>query len=198
MKASGTPQVAKAICECSTFEQNRLLGSSLHGDNMAIKLRALVVDDSKVMRHMVMETLKKTGLAEFEFVEAVDGQDALDKLPAGDFGIAFVDWSMPNMTGVEFVRAARKWAEDKERDPIPMVMVTSEKTVAKIEEAMDQAGAESFISKPFTVEEMQVKLKRVVEKAATLKARANRQAAVEAAPPAPPPQAGGFFSKLFG
>jgi two-component system chemotaxis response regulator CheY len=161
---------------------------------MAIKLRALVVDDSKVMRHMVMETLKKSGLAEFEFVEAVDGQDALNQLPTGDFSIAFVDWNMPNMTGVEFVRAARNWAKDKDRDPIPMVMVTSEKTIAKIEEAMDQAGAESFISKPFTAEEMQVKLKRVVEKAATLKARANRQAAADAAPP----PGGGFFGKLFG
>jgi two-component system chemotaxis response regulator CheY len=164
---------------------------------MNIKLRALVVDDSKVMRHMVMETLKKTGLAEFEFAEAVDGQDALTQIQAGDFAIAFVDWNMPNMTGVEFVRAARKWAQDKDRDPIPMVMVTSEKTVAKVEEAMDQAGAESFISKPFTVEEMQVKLKRVVTMAATLRARANRQAATDAAPAAPP-AGGGFFSKLFG
>jgi two-component system chemotaxis response regulator CheY len=165
---------------------------------MNIKLRALVVDDSKVMRHMVMETLKKTDLAEFEFAEAVDGQDALTKLQEQDFHVAFIDWNMPNMTGVEVVRAARLWAGEQKREPIPMVMVTSEKALAKVQEAVDVAGAEAFISKPFTVAEMQAKLERVVKKAVDVRLRAMRgtvsaEAALEPAPPT-----GGFFSKLFG
>ncbi len=159
---------------------------------MNVKLRALVVDDSKVMRHMVMETLKKTGLAEFEFTEAVDGQDALTKLPDGGFQIAFIDWNMPNMTGVEFVRAARRWFLEQKKLPMPMVMVTSEKTLGKIQEAVDEAGADSFISKPFTPDEMKAKLARVIEKAVDVQVQTMRAAAPEPAP------TGGFFSKLFG
>lgn len=164
---------------------------------MNIKLRALVVDDSKVMRHMVMETLKKTELAEFEFAEAVDGADALTQLQSGgDFHIVFVDWNMPNMTGVEMVRAARMWALEQKREPIPMVMVTSEKTMAKVQEAVDEAGAEAFISKPFTPAEMQTKLERVVRKAVEVRLRAMRDG--PAAEPEPVAAGGGFFGRLFG
>ena len=144
---------------------------------MLLKLKALVVDDSRVMRTMVMESLKKTQLAEFEFVEAEDGRDALDKMAAHPIHIAFVDWNMPNMTGIEFVRAARAKAKEEKEFPIPMVMVTSEKTMGKIEEAMDQAGADGFIIKPFTADEMAKKLAKVVERAGQLQIRKLRMAA---------------------
>ncbi|MDM7914998.1 MAG: response regulator [Candidatus Eisenbacteria bacterium] len=120
-----------------------------------MKLRAMVIDDSKVMRTMVMESLKKTGLAEFDFTEAGDGQDALGKFHPKKIDIVFADWNMPNMSGVDFVREVR--AMDK-TDHIPIVMVTSEKTIAKMEEALDEAGANAFISKPFTVDYLIQKL----------------------------------------
>jgi two-component system chemotaxis response regulator CheY len=164
---------------------------------MNIKLRALVVDDSKVTRHMVMETLKKTGLAEFEFVQAVDGQDGLNQLQAGDVHIAFVNWNMPNMTGVEFVRAARQWTVAQNQEPIPVVMVSSEKTMAQVQEAVDEAGAEAFISQPFTVDEMHKRLERVVVKAVDIRLRAMRKSHPQPEPPAAVPANGGFFGKLF-
>ena len=144
---------------------------------MLHKLKAMVVDDSRVMRNMVMEALKKSQLAEFEFLEAEDGQDALNKLAANPVHIAFVDWNMPNMTGIEFIKAARATAKTAKEVPIPMVMVTSEKTMGKIEEAMDQAGADGFIIKPFTAEEMAKRLVKVVERAAQLQIRKAREAA---------------------
>jgi two-component system chemotaxis response regulator CheY len=137
-----------------------------------MKLKALVIDDSRVMRNMVIQSLQKTKLSEFDFVEAEDGADALTKFNPNEFNIAFVDWNMPNMTGVEFVRKVR---EKEEFEHMPMVMVTSEKTMGKIQEALDGAGADCFICKPFTVEELQVKLKKVIEKAQQMQMRRQRR-----------------------
>ena len=116
-------------------------------------LKALVIDDSRVMRNMVMQSLQKTKLADFTFIEAEDGVDALAKFNPSEIHIAFVDWNMPNMTGVDFVRKVRAMGN---ADDIPMVMVTSEKSMGKVQEALDEAGADSYLCKPFTVEEMQV------------------------------------------
>jgi two-component system, chemotaxis family, chemotaxis protein CheY len=125
-----------------------------------MKLRALVVDDSRVMRAMVMDSLRKTHLAEFEFCEAEDGADALGKFNPKKTDIIFADWNMPNMSGVEFVREVRAMGKTEH---IPIIMVTSEKTISKMEEALDSAGANAFISKPFTVEYMQQKLGPVLD-----------------------------------
>jgi two-component system chemotaxis response regulator CheY len=161
---------------------------------IAMKVKALVVDDSGIMRKMVMKTVTEAKFGEFEFVEAEDGQVALEKMKAIDFDIAFVDWNMPNMTGVDFVREVRKVEKGSGNEAIPMVMVTSEKTMGKIQEALDEAGADGFISKPFTVEELQVKLKKHVEKAQLLRVRKNRLTA----PPAQTEAAsGGWFGKIF-
>jgi two-component system chemotaxis response regulator CheY len=130
-----------------------------HKGELEMKLRALVVDDSRIMRAMVMESLKKSNLAEFEFTEAVDGADAVKKFHRDKFDIIFADWNMPNMSGVEFARHVRGLGKTEH---IPIVMVTSEKTMSKVEEALDGAGANAFISKPFTVEYLVQKLSRVV------------------------------------
>jgi two-component system, chemotaxis family, chemotaxis protein CheY len=125
-----------------------------------MKLRALVVDDSRIMRSMVMESLRKTNLAEFEFTEAVDGADAVQKFNRDKIDIIFADWNMPNMSGVDFARHVRSLGKTEH---IPIIMVTSEKTLSKMEEALDNAGANAFISKPFTVEYMLQKLGKVVD-----------------------------------
>ena len=125
-----------------------------------MKLRALVIDDSRVMRAMVMQSLQQTHLADFEFTEAVDGADALQKFNPKKTDIVFADWNMPNMTGIEFVREVRS---NGKTEHIPIIMVTSEKTVSKVEEALDQAGATMFISKPFTVDYLLKKLGPVID-----------------------------------
>jgi len=133
---------------------------------------ALVVDDSKIMRKLVMRSLRQTSLANFTFVEAEDGQDALDKFAASKVQICFVDWNMPRRTGIEFVRALRK---DHSKD-VPVVMVTTERTMGRIEEAMDDAGADSYIVKPFTADVLKQKLGPIFSKLSS--------------------SSGGFFSKL--
>jgi two-component system chemotaxis response regulator CheY len=156
------------------------------------KLKALVIDDSGIMRKMVMQSLAKTGLAEFEFVEAGDGAEALALFDPNEFDIAFIDWNMPNMTGIEFVVAAKAKIKQMDAEQIPLVMVTSEKTISKLEEALDQAGADSFISKPFTVDELKVKLKKPIDKAKLCFIRRSRRKNEEAAAAAP--VKAGFFS----
>jgi two-component system chemotaxis response regulator CheY len=161
------------------------------------KLKALVIDDSRIMRQMVMESLRKAKHAEFEFTEAEDGQVALAKLAETDVHIAFVDWNMPNMSGIKFVRAVRAIEKRDDKEPIPMVMVTSEKTLSKVEEALDEAGADSFISKPFTVETLELKLKKVIEKATLVQVRRLRRQREMAAPVAAASEKKGFFGNLF-
>ena len=141
-----------------------------------MKLRALVVDDSRVMRSMVMQQLRRSTQAEFEFTEAEDGVDALKKFHPSKIDIAFVDWNMPNMSGIEFVRRVRSMGKTEH---VPIVMVTSEKTVGKLEEALDDAGANAFISKPFTNEILDRKLAPLIK---DMEERASSR--------------GGFFSKL--
>jgi len=143
-------------------------------------IRALVIDDSKVMRNMVMNTLRQTQLGIFEFTEAVDGADGLAKFSPSTVDICFVDWNMPNMTGIEFVRKARAGGGTFN---IPMVMVTSEQTVSKIDEALTQAGADAFICKPFTPEAMKAKLEKIIAKVLLAKNPVEKK--------------GGFFSSMF-
>jgi two-component system chemotaxis response regulator CheY len=117
-------------------------------------IHALVVDDSAIMRKMVMRSLRETQLAEFEFTEAGDGVEALEKFNGDKMNIIFVDWNMPNMNGLDFARKVR----ETQKRHIPIIMVTTESTMAKVEEALDHAGVDSFIVKPFTVEVLQKKL----------------------------------------
>ena len=145
-------------------------------------MTALVVDDSRVMRNMVMQALTKARLATFTFIEASDGLDALTKFDPKTIDMCFVDWNMPNMNGVEFVKKARSGGAAFH---VPMVMVTSERAVAKIEEALTAAGADGYICKPFTPEDMQVKLQKIIAKV-----ESRKQGAAPAA-------GAGFFSGMF-
>ena len=85
---------------------------------MDITIKALVIDDSRIMRSMVMDGLTKAKLAQFEFVEAEDGEDALAKFNPDQIHIAFVDWNMPKMSGVDFVRKVRALPADTEHIPL--------------------------------------------------------------------------------
>ncbi|MBO6537080.1 MAG: response regulator [Balneolaceae bacterium] len=113
------------------------------------KIRALVVDDSKIMRSQVKRALDQVSIAEFEYEEAMDGEDALEKFN-DDIDMLFVDWNMPKMTGVEFARAVR----DQGYDSIPIIMVTAEKSMGKVDKALTEGGADEYITKPFTADKM--------------------------------------------
>lgn len=115
----------------------------------------LVVDDFSTMRRIVRNLLKELGFTNVE--EAEDGVDALSKLRGGNFQFVVSDWNMPNMTGIELLRAIRADASLKH---LPVLMVTAEAKKENIIEAA-QAGASGYVVKPFTAATLDEKLKKI-------------------------------------
>ena len=128
-----------------------------------LKLRALVVEDCAVMRRLLMQMLPLTGLAEFRFVEAENGADAVARFHPEKIDIAFVDCNMPRLSGIDFVRKVRAMENAAH---IPIVMVTGIGTMGNVQEALDDAGADLYITKPYTIEELRRKLARVIDEIA--------------------------------
>ena len=115
-------------------------------------MKALVVDDSRGIRMIVARAMKAFG---FEVVEAGDGREALERLAeSGPFDVALVDWNMPVMTGIDFIRAVRK--DDRYRD-LAMIMVTTESEQHRVVAAL-AAGASEYVMKPFTSDILGAKL----------------------------------------
>jgi two-component system chemotaxis response regulator CheY len=128
-------------------------------------LKVLVVDDMSTMRRILKNILKQIGFT--DMVEAENGQDALNKLKAGDNGIGFIvsDWNMPVMQGIELLRAIRA---DPDLKHLPFLMVTSEAQKENIIEAV-QAGVSNYVVKPFTAEALKVKLEKIFAKTQPVK-----------------------------
>ena len=103
---------------------------------------ALVVDDSKTMRDLTSATLKNHG---FEVICGVDGQDALRVLGDKDITVVTTDFNMPNMNGVELVKALR--ANPKYKFT-PILLISTEQD-EKIKEQAKEAGASGWVRKPF-------------------------------------------------
>ncbi|MCL2455083.1 MAG: response regulator [Micrococcales bacterium] len=115
-------------------------------------MRALVIDDSRVMRKIVGGNLRELG---FETVEAGDGQEALDVLDSGvEVDLACIDWNMPVMDGLTFVTKVRA---NPELRGITLMMVTTESEQGQIVRAL-AAGAHEYLIKPFTPQAMREKL----------------------------------------
>lgn len=115
-------------------------------------MRALVVDDSRAQRAFLKRMLIGLG---FDVIEAEDGQRGLERLKtAGPFELVLVDWNMPVMTGIDFVRRA---TSEGGITTTKLVMVTSETGTERVVEAL-QAGAHEYIMKPFSPDVLAQKL----------------------------------------
>ncbi len=127
------------------------------GDLLMAKqnFKILVVDDFSTMRRIVRNILKQLGFNNVE--EAEDGDVAFEKLKKGDFKLIVSDWNMPNMTGLELLKAVR--ADEKLKD-IPVILVTAEAEKDNILQAA-QAGVNDYIVKPFTAEIMKHKIDKI-------------------------------------
>lgn len=125
-------------------------------------IHAMVVDDSGIMRKMVMRALKQADLAHFMFTEACDGVDALEKYDPKVIDMLFVDWNMPNMNGIDLIRKIR----ETEKHHVPIVMVTTESTLGKMDEAMEEVNVDKYIAKPFTPDDLAARLGPLFEKMA--------------------------------
>jgi two-component system chemotaxis response regulator CheY len=121
-------------------------------------LKFLVVDDFSTMRRIIRNLLKELEFTNVD--EAEDGVVALNKLRSTHFDFVVSDWNMPNMTGIELLRAIRADANLKH---LPVLMVTAEAKKENIIEAA-QAGASGYIVKPFTAAVLEEKLNKIFEK----------------------------------
>jgi len=106
----------------------------------------LIVDDSNTMRKIVARSLRQAGIDFDQILEAGDGQEALDVLGANKVDVVLSDINMPNMTGLEFLKAK---AEDDAIKDIPVIMISTETGADIIDEAKSY-GAKGAIKKPFT------------------------------------------------
>ncbi|MDD4880095.1 MAG: chemotaxis response regulator CheY [Gallionellaceae bacterium] len=121
-------------------------------------LRFLVVDDFSTMRRIVRNLLKELGYTNVD--EAEDGDVALQKIKAGGFQFVITDWNMPNMTGIELLKAVRA---DAGYNTLPILMITAEAKKENIIEAA-KSGASGYIVKPFTAATLEEKLSKIFEK----------------------------------
>ena len=122
-----------------------------------LKMKVLVVDDFSTMRRILKNILKQIGYSDIE--EAEDGNSALARLRQGGFGLVVSDWNMPNMTGLDLLKAIRA---DNALNNMPVLMVTAE---AKKENVMDaiKAGVNNYVVKPFTADVLKEKIEKIFD-----------------------------------
>jgi two-component system, chemotaxis family, chemotaxis protein CheY len=109
-------------------------------------MKILVADDSRVMRQIVVRTLRQAGFDGHDIVEATDGADGLAKVADESPDLVLSDWNMPELNGLEFLRSLRASG-----NTVPFGFVTSEGSPDMREKA-EQAGALFLIAKPFTAD----------------------------------------------
>ncbi len=122
-------------------------------------MNILIVDDSSVMRKILERSLRQAFPNGIEqVVEAGDGAEALAKLDAGPIQVIFSDINMPNMNGLDFLRNMKETAHKD----LPVIMVTTEGGERTVKEAIS-LGARGFIRKPFTPQQMESTLAKVMK-----------------------------------
>ena len=116
-------------------------------------MRVLIIDDAKAMRIILKQIIQSIG---GQVEEAGNGKEGLEKLKSmGQADLVLVDWNMPEMNGLDFVRAVRA---DPNYRKLPIMMVTTETEASQMGKAL-AAGANEYITKPFTKDTIAGKLK---------------------------------------
>jgi two-component system, chemotaxis family, chemotaxis protein CheY len=121
-------------------------------------IKIMVVDDFATMRKVIRNLLKQVGYE--NIVEAEDGIIALKTLKSQKIDLVISDWNMPNMTGLELLKAVRS---DEDLKPTPFLMVTAEALQDNVIAAV-KAGVSNYIVKPFTAEVLNDKITKILEK----------------------------------
>ena len=114
-------------------------------------MKALVVDDSAVMRKVLIGALARAGITEVD--QAEDGEVAVTAASANEYGIVLMDWNMPKLSGLEAVKQIRALGKK-----VPIIMVTTESEKSRVVEAL-KAGANNYILKPFEPAAIEEKIK---------------------------------------
>jgi len=116
-------------------------------------MKILSVDDSTMIRRVIKGAVEVIG---YEFIEARDGQEAIEILEKeyNDIGLVLLDWNMPRLDGFSVLKKMK--ADDRFRR-IPTTMVTTEVDRKRVAEAI-QAGAVNYVMKPFSQEDLVTKI----------------------------------------
>ncbi|VAX35708.1 Chemotaxis regulator - transmits chemoreceptor signals to flagellar motor components CheY [hydrothermal vent metagenome] len=122
-------------------------------------MRVMLVDDSKTIRRIQRSILEQLGYTEIE--EACDGQDALSRVAAFQPTLILLDWNMPNMDGLTFLKNFRQ-----KDTATPVIMVTTESEKTRVIEAI-RAGVNNYVVKPFTPDLLQQRIRETLEKLKT-------------------------------
>ncbi len=119
-------------------------------------MQAMVIDDSRPIRRIESDILQELG---FQTTAAVDGKDALTQLQALETppDVVLVDWNMPEMDGLEFIKTLRRDARFR---GVVVLMVTTETETDQMLRALS-AGADEYLMKPFQKEGLIDKLRLV-------------------------------------
>ena len=120
-------------------------------------MKALVVDDSAVMRKVLIGALSRANIVDVD--QAADGSEAVSACQKADYDLVLMDWNMPNMLGIDAVRAIRTNGKT-----MPIIMVTTEAEKTRVIDAL-KAGASNYIIKPFEPSTIVSKIQEVLEKA---------------------------------
>jgi two-component system chemotaxis response regulator CheY len=117
----------------------------------------LVVDDSRIMRNIVKNTFSELKIP-CQFIEAGNGIEALQKLRMQPVDLVLLDWNMPELSGLDFLKQVR--AKDEYKD-LPVIMVTSEAARYNVIEAL-KSGATDYIIKPVNEKKFLDKVKIIL------------------------------------
>ena len=107
-------------------------------------MKILIVDDSRIMRNIIKNTLMKNKKIHFELLEADNGVDAYKILETDDIDILLVDWNMPQLNGLDLVKKLRS---HNKYVKLPIIMITSEAAKYNVIEAV-KAGVNDYLIKP--------------------------------------------------
>lgn len=118
----------------------------------------LIVDDSYPMRAVIKKMIKASGFDVGEFYEAATGREALDILDQQWLDLVLSDYNMPDMNGLEMLKAMKE--NDMLKD-IPVIMITTEGSSQRIEEFI-KTGVNAYIKKPFTPEQIRSHLNQLI------------------------------------
>jgi two-component system chemotaxis response regulator CheY len=125
------------------------------------EIRTLIVDDSSVMRKIVERSLRQAGLDSLVVHEAGSGAEGLEVLQAEQVDLILSDINMPAMDGLEFLRQLRA---QNLAPGVPVVMITTESSEEHVKQAI-QSGAQGYIRKPFTAEQVKERVLPLVHEA---------------------------------
>jgi len=125
------------------------------------EVRTLIVDDSSVMRKIVERSLRQAGLDPLVVYEAGSGLEGLEVLKVKQVDLILSDINMPSMDGLEFLRQIRA---QNLAPGVPVVMITTESSEEHVKQAI-MAGAQGYIRKPFTAEQVKERVLPLVNAA---------------------------------